>query len=76
MEKVLNAMPTDEKVSANKVLELNPEHSLFQRLLDLQKSDPESIPEYAGLLYTQAALMEGIPPEDPVAFADAVCKRI
>lgn len=76
MEKVLNAMPTDQKVSADKVLELNPDHPLFARLLSLEESNPELLPEYANLLYTQAALMEGILPEDPVAFTDAICNRI
>lgn len=76
MEKVLNAVPAGEKASAEKVLEINPEHTIFSKLLSLQKEDPAALAEYAKLLYTQAALIEGIAPEDPVAFVDSVCKFI
>ncbi len=44
------------------------------RLVAAQKAgDADKIKQYSGLLYDQALLVEGILPEDPVAFAAAVC---
>lgn len=73
MEKVLNASPTGEKVSAERVLELNSAHPVFERLNGLYAQDRDKLKEYASLLYHQALLIEGMPIEDPVAFANAVC---
>ena len=73
MEKVLNAMPMDEKVKAERVLEINAGHKIVQTLTDLYATDKEKVREYASLLYDQALLIEGLTPEDPVAFASAVC---
>ncbi len=74
MEKVLNAMPTDQKVKAQKVLEINPHHPLFASLQKLYETDKEKLKEYSLLLYQQAGLMEGILPEDPVVFSESICK--
>ncbi len=65
MEKVLNSMPAGEKVHAKRVLELNPEHPVFQKL-NL----------YAQVLYGQALLLEGTPLENPAEFARQVCQLI
>lgn len=73
MEKVLNASPTGQKVSADRVLELNSGHPVFQTLCKLYDSDKEKLKEYASLLYTQALLIEGMPIDDPVAFSNAIC---
>ena len=73
MERVLNAMPTDNKVQAERILELNPAHPIFETLADLYETDKEKLAEYAGLLYNQALLIEGLPIEDPVAFSNAIC---
>ena len=73
MEKVLNAMPMDEKVKAERVLEINAGHKIVQKLTGLYATDKEKVKAYAGLLYDQALLIEGLTPEDPVAFASAVC---
>ncbi len=75
MEKVLNAMPAGEKVHAKRVLELNPDHSVFQKLKTLQ-GDQEQLALYARVLYGQALLLEGTPLEDPAAFAKEVCQII
>lgn len=72
MEKVLNAMPTDNKVKAQRVLEINGNHAIFKKLCDLEESNQEQLKEYAELLYIQAALIEGISPEDPVDFGNKV----
>ncbi|MCI9596305.1 MAG: molecular chaperone HtpG [Firmicutes bacterium] len=76
MEKVLNAMPMDEKVKAERVLEINAKHPVLEALNKIYKDDKEAVKEYAGLLYDQALLIEGLPVEDPVAFSNAVCKLI
>ena len=74
MEKVLNAMPTENKVQAKLVLELNPSHPVFERLRALQGEDTERVKKYAKLLYDQALLMEGMPIEDPVEFSNLICE--
>ncbi len=73
MEKVLNAMPMDEKVKAERVLEINAGHKIVDTLQALYETDREKVKKYASILYDQALLIEGLQPEDPVAFASAVC---
>ena len=76
MAKTLNAMPGTEgqKLQAQTVLEINPEHPIYQRLMELQTGDSAKLDDYAKLLYDQALLIAGMPVEDPVAFSNAVCK--
>lgn len=74
MEKVLNAMPNDQKVEANKVLEINPEHPVFETLKKLYESDKDKVEKYSKLLYNQALMIEGMPVEDPVEFSNLVCE--
>ncbi len=74
MEKVLNAMPNDQKVKAERVLEVNASHPIFEKLSKLYAEDQAKLKTYAQLLYTQAELIEGMPVEDPVAFSNAVCE--
>lgn len=73
MEKVLNSMPSGEKVQAQRVLEINASHPIFTKLQDLYANDPDKLKEYAALLYDQALLIEGVSIEDPVAFSNRVC---
>jgi len=72
MEKTLNAMPTESKVQARLVLELNPEHPVFAKLSALDNS--ETIEKYAKLLYNQALLMENMPIENPAEFSSLICE--
>ena len=74
MEKVLNAMPTEQKAKADKVLEINPNHAIFDKLQFLFDNDREMLATYADLLYTQAMLIEGMSIEDPVAFSEELSK--
>lgn len=74
MEKVLNSMPNDQKVKASRVLELNPNHPVFEALEKKFADEPEKVKDYAGLLYDQALLIEGLPIEDPVSFSNAICE--
>ena len=75
MEKVLNAMPQNngEKVKAEKALEINPEHPIFEKLKGLFESDKDKLTDYTKLLYDQALLIEGMSIDDPVQFANLVC---
>ena len=74
MEKVLNAMPTDEKVQAERVLEINAKHPVLEKLKKEYDTDKDTVKKYTALLYDQARLIEGLPIEDPVEFSNAVCE--
>lgn len=71
MYKVLRNMPNGDKVPMRFKLELNPDHPVFQKMATL---DDDTLADYAALVLDQAKLMAGLPPEDPTAFSDAVCK--
>lgn len=73
MEKVLNSLPTDNKVKAERVLEINENHPIFATLRGLLETDRERLKQYSELLYTQAMLIQGLPVDDPVAFSNQIC---
>lgn len=77
MEKVLARGPEADLEGMPKsvrVLELNAKHPVFEKLVAAQQDgDTEKLSRYAGLLYDQALLVEGILPDDPVAFAQNIC---
>ncbi|CAL7894944.1 molecular chaperone HtpG [Fusobacterium necrophorum] len=66
MEKVLSEMPGNEKVKAEKVLALNPEHPLIQRLQGEQNEENKK--HLVSVLYNQARLLEGFAVENPAEF--------
>ena len=78
MERVLRRDPSAEAEGmpkSQRVLELNAKHPVFAKLVAAnEEGDAEKIKLYAGLLYDQALLVEGILPEDPVAFAASICE--
>ena len=78
MERVLRRDPSSEAEGmpkSQRVLELNAKHPVFKKLVSANEAgDAEKIKLYAGLLYDQALLVEGILPEDPVEFAASVCE--
>ena len=74
MEKVLNAMPMDQKVKSERVLEINAGHPVLETLKKSYEADKDSIKMYAELLYHQALLIEGLPVDDPVAFSNSICE--
>ena len=75
MERVLNSMPTDQKIHAQRVLEINPDHEIFGKLKSLSEGgDKDKIGKYAKLLYDQALLIEGMSIEDPVEFSNLICE--
>lgn len=73
MEKVLNAMPNDQKVKAERILEINVNHPIFAKIAALYDTDKDKLKQYAAVLYDSALLIEGLPIEDPVAYTNAVC---
>ncbi|MBJ9989735.1 molecular chaperone HtpG [Paenibacillus sp. S28] len=74
MEKVLKAMPSGQDIQADKVLEINIHHEVFQSLKDAYNKDREKLGLYTNLLYNQALLIEGLPIQDPVEFTNDICK--
>jgi molecular chaperone HtpG len=74
MEKVLSNQPGGEAVKSDRVLELNAAHPVFAALRAAQElGDTEKVRQYSEILYAQAELIEGLPVDDPVAYAQAVC---
>lgn len=74
MEKILKAMPNSQDVKADKVLEINVNHEVFQSLKASYSQDKEKLSLYTNLLYNQALLIEGLPIQDPVQFTNDMCK--
>ena len=75
MEKVLKAMPDTSSIKAEKVLEINENHEIFNSLKDaFSKNDEDKLSMYTKLLYNQARLIEGLPIDDPVEFTNSICK--
>ena len=74
MEKILNAMPNNPDVKAEKVLEINIHHEVYQSLKDAFEEDKEKLNLYTALLYNQALLIEGLPIQDPVEFTNDICR--
>ena len=62
------------KALAEKVLEINAEHPIYETLKKLYETDKDKLKTYSEILYDQALLVEGIPLEDPVAYTEAVTK--
>lgn len=76
MEKVINSMPTDQNVKAQKVLEINSEHSIASKIKKLYQNDKEVLKEYTKILYAQARLIEGMSVENPTEISNLVCKLL
>ncbi|MDQ1004760.1 molecular chaperone HtpG [Neobacillus niacini] len=74
MEKILAAMPDNQNIKADKVLEINKNHEVFQSLKEAFEKDKGKLDLYTKLLYNQALLIEGLPIQDPVEFTNDICK--
>jgi molecular chaperone HtpG len=74
MEKVLNSMPNNENMKADKVLEINTSHDVFKSLKEAFENDKEKLQLYTDILYNQALLIEGLEVNDPVEFTNNICK--
>lgn len=73
MEKVINAIPNEQKVKANIVLEINAEHPIADKLNALYATDKDKAGEYAKILYAQARLIEGLSIENPTELSNMIC---
>lgn len=80
MEKVFANMPEGNGpmggMKAKRILELNPNHPIFQTLKTLFTIDKEKVKEVAEVLYDQALLIEGFPIEDPIAYSRKICELL
>ncbi|MBM4763490.1 molecular chaperone HtpG [Bacillus sp. B15-48] len=74
MEKILQTMPNNQNVKADKVLEINVQHEVFESLKTAFANDKEKLTLYTSLLFNQALLIEGLPIQDPVEFTNDICK--
>ena len=73
MEKYFAAVQPEQKLKADRILELNTSHPVFAALEQAVSADPERAKKYAELLYDQALLIAGLPLEDPSGYTDLVC---
>lgn len=76
MEKVLNSMPADQKVKAERVLEINVDHPVFEKIKQLFAEDKDKLKKYTDVLYSSALLIEGLSVDDPVEFSNNICELI
>ena len=76
MEKVINAMPTDEHISAKKVLEINANHKIAEKLENLYKNDKEELKRVSKILYESSRLIEGLSVENPTELTNLICEEL
>ncbi len=74
MEKILSQMPDSHGIKADKILEINVHHHVFDTLKSAFENDKDKLKLYTNLLYNQALLIEGLPIEDPIEFTNNICK--
>ena len=73
MEKVINSMPTDEKINASEVLEINVNHKISDKLKELYEKDKEEFKKYTKVIYYEARLIEGLPIDNPTEMSNLIC---
>lgn len=73
MEKVIRAMPMDSDIVANKVLEINSDHSVYSAIKTAYENDKDKFSLYTDLLFNQALLIEGLTIDDPSEFSKDIC---
>lgn len=76
MEKVFQAMPNAQGISAQKVLELNSSHPIYEKIRKLYPESKDEIKDLAKILFVQAQLIEGLPVDNLVEYSDLVCRRL
>ena len=76
MEKILSEIPVNENIAADKILEINPSHPIFNKLEQTMQTDSEKFSKMTEVLYNQARLIAGLPLEDPVLFSDTVAELL
>lgn len=73
MEKVINAMPTDEKINAKMVLEININHKISNKLKELFQNNKDELKKYTKIIYLEARLIEGLPIDNPTEMSNLMC---
>ena len=73
MEKAMNIIPNDQNIKASKVLEINKDHEIVNKLKDLYNTDKDELKKYAKILYAQARLIEGLNLDNPTEISNLVC---
>ena len=73
MEKVINSMPTGEKIKASEVLEINSNHKIANKLKELYKDNKEQFEKYTKVIYFEARLIEGLPIDNPTEMSNLMC---
>jgi molecular chaperone HtpG len=73
MEKAMNTIPNDANIKADKILEINENHAIKDKLNDLYNNDKDKLKEYAKVLYAEARLIEGLPIENPTEISNLIC---
>lgn len=76
MEKVINAMPTSEKIKANLILEINENHEIAKKIKNLYETNKEELEKYTKILYSQARLIEGLTIDNPTEISNLICEII
>ncbi|MBP3920314.1 MAG: molecular chaperone HtpG [Bacilli bacterium] len=76
MEKVINAMPTNDKIKAELVLEINENHEISNKIKKLYETDKEMLKKYTKILYSEARLIEGLPIDNPTEISNLICEII
>ena len=76
MEKVMRAMPTEEKIKASAILEINEAHPIAEKIKALYKKDKDELAKYTKVLYAQARLIEGLPLDNPTEISNIICDMI
>lgn len=80
MEKVFKAMPTNDPMTkdlkAKKILEINSEHKIYEKIKNLYDSDQEKLKDLAAVLLDEARLLAGLEIEDPSKFVTNITNLI
>ena len=76
MEKTMKNMPFDNGVTANKVLEINENHEIANKIKDLYANNKEELKNYTKILYAEARLIEGLSIENPTEISNLICEYL
>ena len=76
MQKVFDAMPNNLGIKAEKVLEINEEHKIAEKLKKLYKEDKEEFKKYTKILYSEAKMIAGLPIDNPTELSNLICEVI
>ena len=73
MQKVLNALPNENKVNAKMILEINKDHPIAKKLEKLYNDDKDELEKYTKILYSEARLIEGLAIDNPTEISNLIC---